>query len=340
MENNFTIIFNNNKYEVNKELLFYYSPELKNKIESQNSNSIDLSDSSFLDSSFASFIDACQSRPYSINTSNFHDFCNLSFIYKVQHLIEECDEFQKHSQFVDLLIPHLFSKIRKHKDPQTLIKQIATHFIELQQRKDILTIPHEYLEQIITTSLNYKTDQSLIFKFLITKYEENEKIAPLFQKLDPNKLTVYELKWILDHPEINTDFITSCFDINQKVKTINDQINERQEKIDNYEKSLKELLNSDKYQHVSKKIKKIREKYIKKNESDDKNADSTENVIDSDILQIEQNINSLFGTESGIHEFAQSCQYNETQIPYITENMAEDLKYNLYQTLQLFDEFK
>ena len=182
MENNFTIIFNNNKYEVNKELLFYYSPELKNKIESQNSNSIDLSDSSFLDSSFASLIDACKSRPYSINTSNFHDFCNLSFIYKVQHLIEECDEFQKHSQFVDLLIPHLFSKIRKHKDPQTLIKQIATHFIELQQRKDILTIPHEYLEQIITTSLNYKTDQSLIFKFLITKYEENEKITIFYQE--------------------------------------------------------------------------------------------------------------------------------------------------------------
>ena len=223
---------------------------------------------------------------------------------------------------------------------QKLIKQIATHFAELYQRKDLLSVPKEYLEQIILASLDFKTDQSIIFKFLIKLYEDNKQVAPFFQNLDPNKFTVYELKWILNHPDINTDFITSCYDINQKVKTINDQIKERQEKIDDYEKSLKELLNSDQYQHFSKKIRKIREKYIKKNEPDEQIADSPENENESSFLQIKQAINALFGKESGIYEFAQNSQYNETQIPYITENMAEDIKYNLYQTLQLFDEFK
>ena len=85
-EKNFIIIFNNTRYPVNKELLFYYSPELKTKIEKQSGNSIDLSDSTILDSSFSSFIDACQNRSYTINTSNYFDFCNLSFLYNVQSI--------------------------------------------------------------------------------------------------------------------------------------------------------------------------------------------------------------------------------------------------------------
>lgn len=341
IEKNFTITFNNTQYPINKELFCYYSPKLKDEILNQQKKTIDLTDSSFLDSSFATFVKACQNKSYSINTSNFYDVRDLSFKYGVQKVIDECNEFQHYCSFIDLLIPHLLYKIRKHGDPQNIIKKISTHFSDLYYRKDLLSVPLEYLEQIIKMSLTCKTDQSMIFRFLITIYEQNEKVVSFFQMLDPNKLDVYELKWILDHSEVDASFISSHYDINQNIKTINDQIKERQEKIDNYAQSLQNLSNSNQYHHVSKNIRRLKDKYIKKSDTDEETADIIESENSLDCLQdIKHKIDAIFAKENGIYELEKNSKENETQIPYITENMADDLEFNFHQILQSFEEIK
>lgn len=347
IENDYTITFNDTKYPINKELLYYYSPKLKEMIEKGNDNSLDLTNSSYLESSFASFIDACQNRPYSINPSNFYDIQNLSFYYQVKHIIDECNEFSQFCPIPDILIHRLLYKIRKHGKTQNVIFQISRYFSDLAQRKELLLVPQEYLEEIIKLSLKsdnqFKPDQSIIFKFLTTKYEQDEHIAHLFEYLDPNKFTIYELNWILDHPKINTDFISKCYDIRQKTKTINEQIKERQEKIDNYAQTLSGLENHHHYHSISRHVQKLKDKYIKaKSETDEETVENTEyeNQNDSDVFQeIEARIEAIFGKESGISEVEKQVNDNGNKLD-LTESDAEDLRFLLGMTLQRLQSLK
>ncbi|OHT09292.1 hypothetical protein TRFO_21859 [Tritrichomonas foetus] len=257
----FHIYFRKEEFPVNKDLFCFFSPKFQSLIQSAKDSSIDLTDNRVLDISFAMFVRACQQLPYSINPSNYYDIRYLANDYKVKHLIDECNEFQEKCIKSDLVIHRLYYKIRKGSHLKKIIKIVAYNLPDLLNKNELLFVPNEYLKSILQERTN-SMNQSQIFNFLVKKFDNDHSSASLFSLLDPSKLTIYEIKWLLDHhPLVNTSFIPA--EIRARAKTINDEINEQQEKINEYEEKIKNDLSKSAFNQVFHRLKHIKNKFVK-----------------------------------------------------------------------------
>lgn len=354
LEINYELLFNDVKYPINKEIFCFYSPKIEQVILSDpTSFSKSFREPNNLAYSISSFVNSCQNRPYSINPSNYYDIRDLSKKYEVKHLIQECNEFKKYCPVQELLIDHLYYKIRKGAATNKIIKRISVHLPDLLLKKEIFFIPSEYIKQILlrhlTKDRNDKENQSLIFRFIQTKDESDESYAEFFQKLDPHKLTVSELKWFLEHPKIDIGFITKAYDINQKVKTINEQIIEHQNYIDQCQQKLSEIENSHPFHHLSHRVHKLKEQCLElekaerkalsmdmlpsKNESEIGTSSASH---DSLLKEIEDKIDAFYGQGNSISQLKSDTDSQKEQLSVLSSK-TEDLLFDFNNLLQYID---
>lgn len=193
---------------------------------------------SVLEDSFTEFVNYCQMKPYSMNIENIYDLKYLGKRWIVEGIREDYEIMKSNLTDVDLALSKVLSFARIGRKYNKLITPVAQNFLHYVDTHEIQSIPVNIMTEIIRNS-SFNIPQPLLFDILVSRFDNDETFAKIFQYLSPDDLTVDNLLWIKLHSDkIDTSFIPAS--ILNATESIRDEVAAQEQFVQTYADSIRQ----------------------------------------------------------------------------------------------------
>ncbi|OHT05709.1 hypothetical protein TRFO_05865 [Tritrichomonas foetus] len=241
-EADFTLTFNDNKFNISKCLFGLYSIKFRNHPDFIFQNSLDMSEKGIDVSTFQQFVNACQSHFYSITNENVIGLHFLCKKWKVPMILEEVVSYLSDINDSTLLITKLNFLLQKDAPTSEIEETISKHINSYLSVPSFCSLPIPVLHRIISktflqenkTSTNKnrkveKINHHLFLNFLKAASDfHKESAAPLYYFVDGSDFTHEEINEIGSKPKFIQHFLEPTFStsISSLFQKLNDQKNQ------------------------------------------------------------------------------------------------------------------